>query len=85
MDPAWSYRKLENFIQRSGGQIKNTLLSDEYTFEKWQADNDPGRSVPVFAIDDSQRLHWFTTDAELIPLSGWKVYALAVQPNGDDS
>ncbi|MFT4615521.1 MAG: NhaP-type Na+/H+ or K+/H+ antiporter [Bacteroidia bacterium] len=77
LDSQWSYRKLYRLIFRYDAQIKQTQLSEAYQYTQWQDNNDPEEAVPLFALDESELLHWFTEDDELEPQPGWTIYALA--------
>lgn len=87
MGADWSYRKLYSLLYRYEAQIKNTQLSEEYSFSQWQEDNDSQRTVPLFVTDNNDGLFWFTEDTELEPQAGWKVFALSIpleeQPQGE--
>lgn len=74
----WSYRKLYSLIYRYEAQMKNTQLSEEYDFAQWQQDNDPDRTVAIFATDENKNLFWFTQDKTLEPKPGWTVFALSM-------
>jgi len=74
----WSYRRLYALIYRYDAQMKKTQLSDAYEFANWQADNDPERTVPIFALDENGALFWFTEDKALEPKPGWTIFALSM-------
>ncbi len=55
---------------RNGAEIKSTQLSDEFTFEQYMEKY--GESViPVFAVDNKQRLQIFVANGKMKPESGW--------------
>lgn len=57
-------------------QIKNTQLSDSYTFADWQQDNPAEQALLLFALDENQQLHWQNSKTPLQPQAGWCVYSL---------
>ncbi len=73
----WSYRRLYALLYRHDAQMKKTQISEAYTFAQWQQDNDPERTVPIFALDERGSLFWFTQDKAMEPKPGWTVFALS--------
>ena len=60
---------------RNQAEIKSTQLSDEFTFEQYLKKYEGG-IVPMFAIDDKQRLHVFVANGEMQPEPGWTIIAM---------
>ena len=60
---------------RNQAEIKSTQLSDEFTFEQYLKKYEGG-IVPMFAIDDKQRLHVFVANGEMQPEPGWVIIAM---------
>jgi NhaP-type Na+/H+ or K+/H+ antiporter len=57
---------------RKGAEIKSTQLSDEFSFEQYQ-EKYTERAVPLFAVDNKNRLHIFVTNGKMKPESGWTI------------
>ena len=62
-------------LLRQGAEIKSTQLSDEYDYEAYIS-NRIEQLIPLFAIDQRQRLHIFTSEKEITPEPGWSVISL---------
>ena len=60
---------------RNQAEIKSTQLSDEFTFERYLKEYE-GNIVPMFAIDNKQRLHVFVVNGEMKPKPGWTIIAM---------
>ena len=60
---------------RNQAEIKSTQLSDEFTFEQYLKKYEGG-IVPMFAIDDKQRLHVFVANGEIQPKPDWTIIAM---------
>tara|TARA_Y100001949_G_scaffold153464_1_gene140431 strand:- start:183 stop:1979 length:1797 start_codon:yes stop_codon:yes gene_type:complete len=60
---------------RNQAEIKSTQLSDEFTFEQYLKKYEGG-IVPMFAIDDKQRLHVFVANGEMQPKPDWTIIAM---------
>lgn len=60
---------------RNGAEIKSTPLSDEFTFEQY-LEKYGERIIPLFAIDNKDRLHIFVTKGKMKPEPGWTVTGL---------
>lgn len=71
-----SYPKIR-FSLAAGAKIKGTPLSENYDFERWKNDAANSESIPLFAIDSRDRIHWFTSEGELHPEPQWRIFALA--------
>ncbi len=54
---------------------KVTQLSDEFTFEQYLKKY-KGGIIPMFAIDDKQRLHVFVVNGEMRPEPSWTIIAM---------
>lgn len=75
-DESIRYGELYKFVSKNT-QIKNTQLSETYTFSDWQTDNHSDKTVLLFAIDTNKKLHWFTADNTLEPKADWTLYAIS--------
>lgn len=62
-------------LLRQGAEIKSTQLSDEYDYDAY-IKNRTEQLIPLFAIDDRERLEIFTADKDISPKSGWSVISL---------
>jgi CPA1 family monovalent cation:H+ antiporter len=71
-----SYGTLANWL-REGAEIHRTNLSEEYDFQKFLTAN-PGRCVPLFAIDERKFLHIFTVEKNPEPGANWKIISLVL-------
>lgn len=71
-----TYTKL-NAVVNKNGFVKNTPLSEAYSFEQWLKDNNG--VIPLFVLDKKERIHWFTSEHKPIPEAGWKVFSLSIQ------
>ena len=69
-----TYQKLYRIVLQDD-QVKNTALSDTYRYEQWLVDNSE-LAIPLFALDTSNRLHWFTSEKEFTPQPGWRLFSL---------
>ena len=65
---------------RNQAEIKSTQLSDEFTFEQYLKKYEEG-IVPMFAIDNKQRLHVFVANGEMQPEPGWTIIAMIDKEN----
>ena len=65
---------------RNQAEIKSTQLSDEFTFEQYLKKYEGG-IVPMFAIDDKQRLHVFVANGKMQPEPGWTIIAMIDKEN----
>ncbi len=63
---------------RNNAEIKSTQLSDEFTFEQY-LEKYGERVIPMFAIDNKQRLHIFVANGKMKPESGWTIMGM-IQP-----
>lgn len=71
-----TYTKLNALVNKNGF-VKNTPLSEAYSFEQWLKDNNG--VIPLFVLDKQERIHWFTSEHKPIPEAGWKVFSLSIQ------
>jgi len=60
---------------RNGAELKSTQLSDEFTFEKYMEEYGD-RVIPMYAIDNKQRLQIFVSNGKMKPESGWIITGL---------
>jgi len=65
---------------RNQAEIKSTQLSDEFTFEQYLKKYEGG-IVPMFAIDNKQRLHVFVANGEMKPKPDWIIIAMIDKVN----
>ena len=65
---------------RNQAEIKSTQLSDEFTFEQYLKKYEEG-IVPMFAIDNKQRLHVFVANGEMKPKPDWIIIAMIDKEN----
>lgn len=63
---------------RNGAEIRKTQLSDEFDVETYLGRYGEN-CIPLFAIDPKGRLHPFTPENELAPVSGWSMISLIRQ------
>ncbi|MBT8063114.1 MAG: sodium:proton antiporter [Gammaproteobacteria bacterium] len=79
-DASWS--KLASLLAQ-GAVIKSTPLTDEYNFDahmdRWGKD-----TIPLFTIDDKNRLLVFSTGRDLKATPGWKLISLVKNGNGNE-
>ena len=69
---------------RNNAEIKSTQLSDEFTFEQYLKKYEGG-IIPMFAIDNKQRLHVFVANGEMQPKQDWTIIALIDKVNSSDT
>lgn len=70
-----TYQSLEQLFSQ-GAEIKQTLLTEEFSFADYLARHQKGR-LPLFAIDDAEAVHVFSAGQDFIPKIGWTILALA--------
>jgi CPA1 family monovalent cation:H+ antiporter len=73
-----TYNKMAGWLN-GGAEIRSTLLTEEYSFEKYLASYEDN-CLPLFAIDPADRLRTFTTDPSFKPVAGWRVIGLIIVP-----
>ena len=69
-----TYQDLEKVFTQ-GGEIKKTLLTEEFTFEDYMQKHQNQR-LPLFAIDGNNAIYVFTAEEELKPKEDWNILAL---------
>jgi NhaP-type Na+/H+ or K+/H+ antiporter len=57
---------------RNGAELKSTQLSDEFSFEQY-LEQYGERVIPLFAVDNKNRLHIFVSNGNMKPESGWTI------------
>jgi NhaP-type Na+/H+ or K+/H+ antiporter len=62
-------------LLRQGAEIKTTQLSDEYDYEAYISSRTE-QLIPLFAIDQRDRLHVYTAEKSITPESGWTIMSL---------
>jgi len=72
-----SYFELAKMIA-ADGTIKNTKLSEEYTLEKYQEDNQ--ESIPLFYFSPKKELFVVHNELTTEPKEGWTILSLAKEP-----
>lgn len=78
-----TFSKLASLIAK-GAQIKNTPLTDSFTFDDWRNHEGNAYSTPLFTIDPKGTLLWFTAENHLEPKSQWQLFSLVPLPeNGE--
>ena len=65
---------------RNQAEIKSTQLSNEFTFKQYLKKYDEG-IIPMFAIDNKQRLHVFVANGEMEPKPDWIIIAMIDKEN----
>ena len=65
-------------LLRNGAEIKTTQLSEEFNFDSY-LEKYGERSIPLFAIDNKQRLHIFVANGKMQPEKDWKIVSM-VEP-----
>ncbi len=73
-DGTMTFQELDRQIGQ-GAKIKQTLLTDEFSFSDYLAEHGE-RRWPLFAINESQSVYPFTPEAEFEPGEGWLILAL---------
>jgi hypothetical protein len=65
-----------------GAEIRNTQLGEDFGFEDFQ--NKYGENaIPLFAIDNNEKLQFFVADGKMKPEPGWVVVSLIKQESLD--
>lgn len=77
-DETITYEELHHRLL-NGAEIKTTLLTEEFTYEKYLEQLGTDR-VMLFAIDPNDHIHVFTKDPEFQPRANWKILGLSTQP-----
>ena len=68
-----TFAELSSVLGR-GGEIRETTLGEGSSWENF-LESHPG-AIPLFALDERERLQLFQTGSRLTPKNGWRVYAL---------
>lgn len=68
----WS--KLASQLSK-GAEIRSTRLTDEYTLDDYRANMGP-ETLPLFALDEQDKLHLVAADETLEPGPGWTLASL---------
>ena len=71
-------------LLRQGAEIKSTQLSDEFDYEAYIAHRTE-QLIPLFAIDQRDRLHIMTAEQKIDPESGWSIMSLINSRNAEQS
>ena len=71
-------------LLRQGAEIKSTQLSDEYDYDAYMR-NLTRQLIPLFAIDQRDRLHIITADQKIAPKSGWSIISLIYDNNAEQA
>ena len=58
-----------------GGEIRTTTLSETYDYDAY-CQHYQNKALPLFAVDERQRLHVFVAGETLMPGPGWQLIAL---------
>ncbi|AWL11552.1 K(+)/H(+) antiporter NhaP2 [Saliniradius amylolyticus] len=69
-----SYTGLKKSLQEKA-EIHTTELTEEFDFEQLLKDSDAD-VLPLFAIDEKESVHVFTSERQLTPAKGWKIISL---------
>jgi CPA1 family monovalent cation:H+ antiporter len=70
------YANLEEMLSR-GAEIKQTSLTSAFDYDSYLQQH-AGQRVPLFALDEKQRIHVLAADTEVEPKAGWTIVALAL-------
>src|SRR5690606_40573456 len=65
-----TYGVLASLISR-GATIRKTALTETYTYENWQADNEQFKSILLGIVDKNDSFHWVVDDKPIKPASNW--------------
>ncbi|MCK5667826.1 MAG: sodium:proton antiporter, partial [Gammaproteobacteria bacterium] len=71
-------------LLRQGAEIKSTQLSDEYDYDAYIRSRTE-QLIPLFAIDQRDRLHIITAEQEIAPEPGWSIISLINNPDAEQS
>ncbi len=75
--PDASYSKLASLISK-GAEVKATLLTEDFSFEDYMAQPDK-QIIPMFILDEKNKLEIFTIDNNLQPKPGSQVVGLVLE------
>jgi hypothetical protein len=79
----YSYEFFDKAFRR-GATIKITRLSGEYDYEAYKNDNLES-FVPLFVIDEKNKLSFFSSDREIVPQPGQKLVSLLLKDGSPTS
>ncbi|PTB83177.1 sodium:proton exchanger [Pseudidiomarina aestuarii] len=65
-----------------GAQVKTTALTDTFDYTDYQ-ERYGNRAIPLFAFDERDICHVFTSDQTFTPKAGWEVVALVSEAGPD--
>ncbi len=71
-----TYSTLANRIG-NGAEIKKTQLSEEFDFDAFK-EKYTDISIPLFAVDNKEKLQIFSADKEIKPEAGWNIISLVL-------
>ncbi len=69
-----TFAKLASMISQ-GAKVRITFLGEHFSYQDY-LDKYQNKAIPLFAVDGSNQLHFFTTDIKLTPGIGWKIGSL---------
>lgn len=69
-----NFAKLASYISK-GAIVKQTKLGESFDYEAYQAQYGKN-AIPLFALDNKDRLHFFTDIASFKPTEDWTIVAL---------
>lgn len=69
-----TYSKLVSLVSQ-GATVKQTKLSENFDYSAYQ-EQYSNRSIPLFAIDNKNKLYFFTTDKVVEPKQDWTLVSL---------
>lgn len=72
--PDITFAKLSSLIKQ-GANCRTTQLTESFSYHDYQSQYG-ARAIPLFAIDNRQRLRAFSVGNSLEPASAWKILAL---------
>lgn len=65
-------------LAAAGAEIKTTLLTDQFPYEKYLRQENV-RRVPLFAIDPKNRIHPLTPNRKISPQANWKIIGITAR------
>lgn len=71
-----TYELLEEKF-RQGAVIKSTAITGAFNFRNLKQHYSAGEMIPLFLVDEEQRLHVFSAGREMIPEEGQTLISLA--------
>ena len=76
-----TYGTLANWIGNNA-KIKISQLSDTFDYEKYK-EKYSENAIQIFAVDNKQKLHFFTAEKEIKPEAGWTIASL-IKPSDEN-